>query len=115
MTETRHPKGAPWRNFYGRLKGKHLRPSQQAYLDEDLAVATLPPPAWYSDDEVHARVVERVLARSWQWTGGESSDQEARRRPPPSAGRHPLPTCPRSTSSPRRVCTRHQGGDDHAA
>ena len=31
-----HPSGAPWRNFYGRLKGKHLRPSQQAYLQEDL-------------------------------------------------------------------------------
>lgn len=37
MTGNCHPKGAPWRNFYGRLKGKHLRPSQQAYLDEDLA------------------------------------------------------------------------------
>ncbi len=37
MTEDRHPKGAPWRNFYGRLKGKHLRASQQVYLDEDLA------------------------------------------------------------------------------
>lgn len=35
MSETRPPK--PRRNFYGRLKGKHLRPSQQAYLDEDLA------------------------------------------------------------------------------
>ncbi len=37
MTEDRHPKGPPWRNFYGRLKGKHLRPSQQGYLDADLA------------------------------------------------------------------------------
>lgn len=32
-----HPSGAPWRNFYGRFKGKHLRDSQKAYLDEDLA------------------------------------------------------------------------------
>ncbi|RYG90622.1 tRNA (guanosine(46)-N7)-methyltransferase TrmB [Loktanella sp. IMCC34160] len=32
-----HPTGAPWRNFYGRLKGKGLRKSQEAYLDEDLA------------------------------------------------------------------------------
>ena len=31
-----HPTGAPWRNFYGRFKGKTLRPSQEAYLDEDL-------------------------------------------------------------------------------
>ena len=33
----RHPSGAPWRNFYGRFKGKGLRKSQEAYLDEDLA------------------------------------------------------------------------------
>lgn len=38
MTEKKtHPTGAPWRNFYGRLKGKGLRKSQEAYLDEDLA------------------------------------------------------------------------------
>ncbi|GKY88918.1 tRNA (guanine(46)-N(7))-methyltransferase TrmB [Sinisalibacter aestuarii] len=37
MTKRTHPTGAPWRNFYGRLKGKHLRDSQQTYLDEDLA------------------------------------------------------------------------------
>ncbi|MEO0370940.1 MAG: tRNA (guanine(46)-N(7))-methyltransferase TrmB [Pseudomonadota bacterium] len=32
-----HPSGAPWRNFYGRTKGKTLRKSQETYLDEDLA------------------------------------------------------------------------------
>jgi len=37
MSDKTHPSGAPWRNFYGRFKGKHLRPSQEAYLDEDLA------------------------------------------------------------------------------
>ena len=31
----KHPSGAPWRNFYGRFKGKGLRKSQEAYLDED--------------------------------------------------------------------------------
>ncbi len=35
--EGKHPSGAPWRNFYGRFKGKGLRDSQQTYLDEDLA------------------------------------------------------------------------------
>ena len=34
--KTHHPKGAPWRNFYGRVLGKTLRPAQQRYLDEDL-------------------------------------------------------------------------------
>ena len=37
MEHDRHPSGAPWRNFYGRFKGKQLRPSQEAYLDQDLA------------------------------------------------------------------------------
>ena len=37
MTDTKHPSGAPWRNFYGRFKGHNLRDSQQAYLEEDLA------------------------------------------------------------------------------
>lgn len=32
----KHPTGAPWRNFYGRIKGKSLRPSQERYLEEDL-------------------------------------------------------------------------------
>ncbi|MGK7755661.1 MULTISPECIES: tRNA (guanine(46)-N(7))-methyltransferase TrmB [unclassified Roseovarius] len=37
MGQAKHPSGAPWRNFYGRFKGKHLKKSQEAYLDEDLA------------------------------------------------------------------------------
>ena len=35
--ENKHPKGAPWRNFYGRRHGKTLRPSQLEYLEQDLA------------------------------------------------------------------------------
>ncbi|MEM7731446.1 MAG: tRNA (guanine(46)-N(7))-methyltransferase TrmB [Pseudomonadota bacterium] len=37
MTKKSHPSGAPWRNFYGRTKGKSLRKSQEVYLDQDLA------------------------------------------------------------------------------
>ena len=29
-----HASGAPWRNFYGRLKGKSLRDSQKRYLED---------------------------------------------------------------------------------
>ncbi|MEY1554291.1 tRNA (guanosine(46)-N(7))-methyltransferase TrmB [Yoonia sp. R2331] len=36
MSTDRHPSGAPWRNFYGRFKGKGLRDSQKDYLDKDL-------------------------------------------------------------------------------
>ncbi|PIB23976.1 tRNA (guanosine(46)-N7)-methyltransferase TrmB [Amylibacter kogurei] len=32
----KHTSGAPWRNFYGRIKGKGLRDSQERYLAEDL-------------------------------------------------------------------------------
>ncbi len=36
MTQNQHPSGAPWRNFYGRLRGKTLRDSQEEYLRDDL-------------------------------------------------------------------------------
>ncbi len=36
MTDTKHASGAPWRNFYGRFRGKTLRDSQKGYLEEDL-------------------------------------------------------------------------------
>lgn len=36
MTDNSAPGGAPWRNFYGRRKGKTLRSSQRTYLDDDL-------------------------------------------------------------------------------
>ncbi len=35
MTD-KHETGAPWRNFYGRTKGKTLHAAQERYLDEDL-------------------------------------------------------------------------------
>jgi len=45
-TGGKHPSGAPWRNFYGRFKGKGLRASQEAYLDEDLARLSPGPVSW---------------------------------------------------------------------
>lgn len=36
----------PHRNFYGRLKGKALKPSQKRYLDEDLAALSPGPVDW---------------------------------------------------------------------
>lgn len=46
MSREKHPSGAPWRNFYGRFKGKGLRPSQQTYLDQDLAKLSPGPVDW---------------------------------------------------------------------
>lgn len=42
----RHPSGAPWRNFYGRFKGKTLRPEQERRLDQDLPALTVPGVEW---------------------------------------------------------------------
>lgn len=46
MTQTKHPSGAPWRNFYGRFKGKTLRPSQKDYLESDLEALSPGPVSW---------------------------------------------------------------------
>lgn len=46
MSTDRHPSGAPWRNFYGRFKGKTLRDSQKDYLDNDLAALSPGPVGW---------------------------------------------------------------------
>lgn len=42
MTDTLHPSGAPWRNFYGRISGKTLRNSQKLLLDQMLPRVALP-------------------------------------------------------------------------
>ncbi|MDG2405977.1 MAG: tRNA (guanosine(46)-N7)-methyltransferase TrmB, partial [Paracoccaceae bacterium] len=46
MTQDSHPSGAPWRNFYGRFKGKTLRPAQEIYLREDLKALSLGAVDW---------------------------------------------------------------------
>ena len=51
MTRDIHPTGAPWRNFYGRLKGKGLRKSQQDYLDSDLAALSPGPVDWEANPD----------------------------------------------------------------
>ncbi|MDA0224463.1 MAG: tRNA (guanosine(46)-N7)-methyltransferase TrmB [Proteobacteria bacterium] len=38
--------GAPWRNFYGRRRGKTLRPSQVGYIAEDLGKLAVPNVSW---------------------------------------------------------------------
>lgn len=45
MSKT-HPSGAPWRNFYGRFKGKGLRPTQDRMLEQDLPALSPGPVGW---------------------------------------------------------------------
>lgn len=42
----KHDSGAPWRNFYGRIKGKQLKPAQERYLAEDLESLSPGPVGW---------------------------------------------------------------------
>ncbi len=46
MAEPSSPSGAPWRNFYGRLKGKRLRAHQKECLAQDLAGFSPGPVGW---------------------------------------------------------------------
>ncbi len=57
MSETQdtHPSGAPWRNFYGRFKGKTLRDSQKRYL-EDLGEIALGSVEW--DDNPERQLID---------------------------------------------------------
>jgi tRNA (guanine-N7-)-methyltransferase len=50
MTD-KSPSGAPWRNFYGRLKGKHMKDTQKGYVAEDLAALSLPNVTWEDNPE----------------------------------------------------------------
>lgn len=46
MTDDKHPSGAPWRNFYGRFRGKTIRAAQAEYLDNDLEALSPGPVGW---------------------------------------------------------------------
>ncbi|MGH1368368.1 MAG: tRNA (guanosine(46)-N7)-methyltransferase TrmB [Maritimibacter sp.] len=48
---THHPSGAPWRNFYGRFRGKTMRSSQFVYLEEDLPGLVVPGVEWDENPE----------------------------------------------------------------
>ncbi|MEP5757764.1 MAG: tRNA (guanine(46)-N(7))-methyltransferase TrmB [Litoreibacter sp.] len=59
MSET-HKTGAPWRNFYGRTKGKTLHAAQERYLDEDLEKLKLGPITWEENpDRTKVDLVKR--------------------------------------------------------
>lgn len=51
MTQDTHPTGAPWRNFYGRFKGKTLRKTQIENLDSDLDALSPGAVSWEENPE----------------------------------------------------------------
>ncbi len=86
MTDTKHPTGAPWRNFYGRFKGKALRPLQEKMLDEDLPRLSPGPVSWEENpDRVTLDLSEFLQGRPlWLevgFGGGEHLTHMAARYP----------------------------------
>jgi tRNA (guanine-N7-)-methyltransferase len=85
MSERKHPR-APWRNFYGRTKGKGLRDSQQAYLDEDLASLSPGPVDWDANPERTPLDLAALFGGREVWLeigfgGGEHLVHQAARNP----------------------------------
>ncbi|MEM6634432.1 MAG: tRNA (guanine(46)-N(7))-methyltransferase TrmB [Pseudomonadota bacterium] len=86
MTEDRHTSGAPWRNFYGRRKGKGLRPSQQQDLDQRLDALSPGPVDWAQNpDRVPLNLTSHFGPRSvWLeigFGGGEHMVHQAALNP----------------------------------
>lgn len=86
MSKEHHPSGAPWRNFYGRFKGKGLRKSQQSYLDHDLAALALNGVSWEANPErslldLAARFQQRPLWLEIGFGGGEHLVHQAQNNP----------------------------------
>ncbi|GAA6187865.1 tRNA (guanine(46)-N(7))-methyltransferase TrmB [Litorivita sp. NS0012-18] len=81
-----HPSGAPWRNFYGRFKGKGLRQSQEAYLEEDLAKLSPGAVDWEANPDRRPLDVDAMFGGKPLWLeigfgGGEHLVHQAARYP----------------------------------
>ena len=86
MSDDKHPSGAPWRNFYGRFKGKGLRDSQQRYLDEDLATLSPGAVSWEENPDRTALDLPALFGDRDIWLeigfgGGEHMVHQASQNP----------------------------------
>ncbi|MEO0990290.1 MAG: tRNA (guanosine(46)-N7)-methyltransferase TrmB, partial [Pseudomonadota bacterium] len=86
MADSRHTSGAPWRNFYGRRKGKGLRPSQQRALEDQLAALSPGAVDWDANPGRHALDVGALFPARDLWLeigfgGGEHMVHQATLHP----------------------------------
>jgi tRNA (guanine-N7-)-methyltransferase len=86
MTDRTAPHGAPWRNFYGRRRGKGLRDTQRTYLDEDLDRLSPGPVSWAENPERHPLDLDAVFGGREVWVeigfgGGEHMVHQAGQHP----------------------------------
>ena len=83
---SKHPSGAPWRNFYGRFKGKTLRPAQETYLEEDLAALSPGAVGWDENPDRNPLDLNALFGGRDLWVeigfgGGEHLVHQAERNP----------------------------------
>lgn len=76
----------PHRNFYGRRKGKHLRDSQEVYLEEDLAALSPGLVDWDVNPERQPLRTDEIFAGKDVWLevgfgGGEHMVHQAEQNP----------------------------------
>ncbi len=86
MSQDKHPSGAPWRNFYGRFKGKGLRQSQEVYLDEDLENLSPGPVDWDVNPDRKPIDIKEIFGGKPVWLevgfgGGEHMVHQAVKNP----------------------------------
>jgi tRNA (guanine-N7-)-methyltransferase len=86
MTDTKHPSGAPWRNFYGRFKGKTLRPNQKDYLESDLDALSPGAVSWEENPDRSPLDLNAVFGGKPLWVeigfgGGEHLVHQAKAYP----------------------------------
>lgn len=86
MTEDKHPTGAPWRNLYGRIRGKDLRDMQRTYLDEDLAGLSPGKVGWEENPDRVPLDLDALFGGRPVWLevgfgGGEHMVHQAARNP----------------------------------
>ena len=82
----KHPSGAPWRNFYGRFKGKGLRKSQEEFLDQDLAALSPGRVTWEENPDRDKIDLEALFGGRDVWLevgfgGGEHMVHQASSNP----------------------------------
>jgi tRNA (guanine-N7-)-methyltransferase len=86
MSDRKAPTGAPWRNFYGRRRGKGLRETQKVYLDEDLARLSPGPVSWEENPnriplDLRERFGDRDVWVEIGFGGGEHMVHQAQLHP----------------------------------
>ncbi len=86
MTQPRKHPDAPWRNFYGRTKGKTLKPAQERYLAEDLPRLRIPGVDWDENPgrtplDIAALTAGRPLWLEVGFGGGEHMVHQAAANP----------------------------------